>query len=77
MKLKERITSEISPAQFSRKPSTAGSALLIKTSKSSSSLEEPDNRILRGYCGAKELSNLGPLHTEPKAHVEEEEAPED
>ena len=28
-------------------------------------------------CGVKELSSLGPLHTEPKAHVEEEEVPED
>ena len=28
-------------------------------------------------CGVKELSSLDPLHTEPKAHVEEEEAPED
>ena len=28
-------------------------------------------------CGAKELSNLGPLHTEPKAHAEKEETPED
>ena len=27
--------------------------------------------------GVKELSSLGPLHTEPKAHVEEEEVPED
>ena len=28
-------------------------------------------------CGVKELSNLGPLHIEPKAHTEDEEAPED
>ena len=27
--------------------------------------------------GIKELSNLGPLYTEPKVHVEEEEMPED
>ena len=27
-------------------------------------------------CGVKELSSLGPLHTEPKAYVKEEEAPE-
>ena len=48
-----------------------------RTSKSSSPSEEPDNRILRGYCGVKELSNPGPLYSEPKAHVEEEEMPED
>ena len=28
-------------------------------------------------CGVKELSNPGPLHTEPKAHAEEEEMPKD
>ena len=48
-----------------------------KTSKPSSPFEKPDSRILRGYCGVKELSNLGPLHTEPKAHAEEEETSED
>ena len=30
-----------------------------------------------GTCGVKELSSLGPLHTEPKAHAEEEETLED
>ena len=29
------------------------------------------------YCGVKELSNPGPLHTGPKAHAKEEETPED
>ena len=48
-----------------------------RTSKSSSSSEEPDNRIFRGYCGVKELSNPGPLYTELKAHAEEEEMLED
>ena len=48
-----------------------------KTSKPSSPFEKPDSRILRGYCGVKELSSLDPLHTGPKAHVEEEETPED
>ena len=48
-----------------------------KTSKPSSPPEEPDNRILRGYYGVKELSSLGPLHIEPKAHIEDEEAPVD
>ena len=28
------------------------------------------------YCGAKEFNSTGPLHTEPKAHAEEKEAPE-
>ena len=28
-------------------------------------------------CGDKELSSPGSLHTEPKAHAEEEETPED
>ena len=48
-----------------------------RTSKPSSPFEKPDNRILKGYCGVKELSSLGRLHTEPKVHAEEEEAPED
>ena len=48
-----------------------------RPSKPSSPFEKPDSRIMRGYCGVKELSSLGPLHTEPKVHAEEEEAPED
>ena len=48
-----------------------------RTLKPSSPSEEPDNRILRGYCGFKELSSLSPLHTKPKAHAKEEEMPED
>ena len=48
-----------------------------RTSKSSSLSEEQDNRILKGYCGVKELNNHDPLHTEPKAYAEEEETPED
>ena len=48
-----------------------------RTSKPSFPPEEPDSRIFRGYCGVKELSNPGPLHTEPKAYTEDEEAPED
>ena len=48
-----------------------------RTSKSSSLSEEPDSRILRGYCGAKEFGNLGPFHVKPKAHAEEEEMSED
>ena len=48
-----------------------------RTSKSSSLSEEPDSRILRGYCGVEELSSPDPLHTEPKAHAKEEEKPKD
>ena len=40
-------------------------------------LEEPDNRILRGYCGAKGSRDLDPSHIKPKAYAKEEEMPED
>ena len=49
----------------------------LRTSKSFSLSEEPDSRILRGYCGVKELSNPGPLYIELKTHAEEEEMLED
>ena len=49
----------------------------LRTSKPSSPSKEPDSRILKGYCEVKELSNPSPLHTEPKAHAEEEKTPED
>ena len=48
-----------------------------RISKSSFPSEEPDSRILRGYCGVKELSDFGPLYTKPKAYAEEEETLED
>ena len=48
-----------------------------RTSKSSSSLEEPGSRILRGYCGAKGFRDSDPFHIKPKAHAEEEEMPKD
>ena len=48
-----------------------------RTSKPSSLFEEPNNRIFRGYCGVKELSNPDPLHIGPNAHAEEEETLED
>ena len=48
-----------------------------RTSKPSSPSDEPNNRILRGYCGAKESRDSGPFHIKPKAHAEEEEMPED
>ena len=47
-----------------------------RTSKPSSLPEELDSRILRGYCGVKELSSPDPLYIGPKAHAEEEETPE-
>ena len=46
-----------------------------RTSKPSSLPEEPDNRILKGYCGVKELSSPSPLHTGPKAYAEKEKHP--
>ena len=48
-----------------------------RTSKSSSSSKDPDSRILRGYCWAKGSGDSGPFDIKPKAHVEEEEVPED
>ena len=130
MKLKERITSKISLAQFPRKPLTVRSTSLHKgtnecaprilkwsasflksnndsapctpkrqeralsrwrgssahggqdstgcdigsrTSKSLSPPEESDNRIFRGYCGAKEFGNSGSFHIKPNAHAEDEQ----
>ena len=48
-----------------------------RTSKSSSSSEEPGSRILRGYCGVKGSRDFGPFHIKPKTHAEEEEMPKD
>ena len=48
-----------------------------RTSKPSSPSEEPNNKVLRGYCGAKESENPGPFHIKPKAHAKEEEMSED
>jgi len=48
-----------------------------RTSKSSSPSKDPDSRILRGYCGAKGSGDSGPFNIKPKAHVEQEEVPED
>ena len=48
-----------------------------RTSKSSSLSEDPDSRILRGYCGAKGFGDSDPFDIKPKAHAEEEEVPED
>ena len=48
-----------------------------RTSKSSSSSEDPNSRILRGYCGIKGSGDSGLFDIKPKAHAEEEEVPED
>ena len=48
-----------------------------RTSKSSSSSEESDNRILRGYCEAKGSGDSGSFHIKPKVHAKEEEMSED
>ena len=48
-----------------------------RTSKSSSPLEEPNSRILRGSCGAKGIGNPGPFHIKPMAYTEEEEMSDD
>ena len=48
-----------------------------RTSKSSSPPEEPDIRILKGYCGAKGFGDLGPFHIKPMTYAKEEEMSED
>ena len=60
-----------------RKQDSTGRGVGLKTSKSSSSSEDPDSRILRGYCAAKESGGSGPFDIKPKAHAVEEEVPED
>ena len=47
-----------------------------RMSKSSSSSEDLDSRILRGYCGAKGSGDSDPFDIKPKAHAEEEEVSE-
>ena len=48
-----------------------------RMSKSSFPSKDSDSRILRGYCGAKGSGDSGPFNIKPKAHVEQEEVPED
>ena len=60
-----------------REQGSTGHDIGLRTSKSSSPLEEPGSRILRGYYGAKEFGNPGPFHIKPKAHAEEEKVSED
>ena len=47
------------------------------SSKPFSPSEEPNSRILRGYCRAKEFDDPGPLYTRPRACVEEGKMPKD
>ena len=60
-----------------REQDSTGPDIGPRTSKSSSSPEEPGSRILRGYYGAKKSGDSGPFHIRPMAHAEEEEMPED
>ena len=46
-----------------------------RTSKPSSLLEEPDNRILRGYCRAKEFGNPDPFISSPRATSRRKKCP--
>ena len=48
-----------------------------RMSKSSSPSKDLDSRILKGYCGAKRSRDSSPFNIKPKAHVEQEEVPED
>ena len=48
-----------------------------RISKSSSSPEKLDSKILRGYCGAKGIGDPGPFHINLTAHAEEKEMSED
>ena len=59
------------------KQDSTGHHVCPRTSKSSSLSEDPDSRILRGYCGAKGSGDSDPFDIKPKAHAEEEEVPED
>ena len=56
---------------------STGRDIGLRTSKSSSLPEEPDSRIFRGYCGAKEFGDPSPFHIKPMAHAEKEKMPED
>ena len=62
---------------FLREKGSTGHDIGPRTSKSSSPLEEPDSRILRGYRGAKGIGDLGPFHIKSMAHAKEEEMSED
>ena len=60
-----------------REQGSTGHDIGPRTSKSFSTPEEPNSRILRGYCGTKGIGDPGPFHIKPMAHAEEEEMSED
>ena len=60
-----------------REQGSTGHDIGPRTSKSSSPPEEPDSRILRGYCGAKGIDDPSPFHIKPMAHAKEKEMSED
>ena len=56
-----------------REQGSTGHDIGPRTSKSSSSPEELDSRILRGYCRAKGIGDPDPFHIKLMAHAEEKE----
>ena len=54
-----------------------GNDIAPRASKSSSLPEEPDSRILRGYCGIKGSGDPNPFHIGLMNHADEEEMSED
>ena len=59
------------------KQDSIGHDVGLRMSKSFSSSEDPDSRILRGYYGAKGSGDSDPFDIKPKAHAEEEEVSDD
>ena len=59
------------------KQDSIGHDVGLRMSKSSSPSKDLDSRILKGYCGAKRSRDSSPFNIKPKAHVEQEEVPED
>ena len=54
-----------------RKQDSTGHDVSSRMSKSSSPSEDSDNRILRGYYGAKGSRDSGSFDIKPKVHAEE------
>ena len=63
--------------KFPPRQGSTGHDIGPRISKSSSSPEKLDSKILRGYCGAKGIGDPGPFHINPTAHAEEKEMSED
>ena len=63
--------------KFPPRQGSTGYDIGLRISKSSSSPDKLDSRILRGYCGAKRIGYHGPFHIKPTAHAEEKEMSED